>query len=538
MKELIFKENLLPKILAGLTKIASMVKRTLGPGGLPIIIQRTGQALNGEPLGPKITKDGVSVAEECSDPDPVQDLVIQAVKHICKKTNTIAGDGTTTAIVLGEAILKSTFEELDNNSELNPQLVKESLEAETKNIISQLKALATPIKDHDMIKQVATISSNGDEEIGNILGEAFKQVGAEGVITVDEGSSTGMTLQTVEGYQVSRGAEGRDRFFNNQELTKFESENTAIIIYDGKLLDFSDLLPALQIIAEVDENGVPSKPLPPVLIFANEFSNEVIQFLLIQKAEKALQFCCVKGPHTTHVRSAYYDDIAVITGGTRLGNGNRSLRAFQLGDEGLVKKVVVDKYKTIFFEGQGSEDDIIKRVDQLKALKSSAESPYDAQVISDRIAALTGGVAKIGVGGATEFEIKEKYDRIEDALNAARAAIEEGVLPGGGIVLYRIAEEFSKNPLNIGQKILGVALKAPFNQILENIGVKLSADTLEVLLTNREYTYDARNKKLALALAAGIIDPVKVTRTALENAVSIASLLSTAGGCIVYTRDK
>lgn len=536
-KKLLTKDVLHPQMIEGLTKIAAMVKRTLGPGGLPIIIQRTGQALNGEPLGPKITKDGVSVANECFDKDPEQDLIIQAVKHICKKTNSIAGDGTTTAIVLGEAIVKETLKALDG-SNLNPQKVRESLELESRKLIEELKEIAIDIQDYEKIKQVATISANGDEEIGKIVGDAFQHVGAEGVVTVDEGSGTETVLDIVEGYQIGRGAEARDRFFNNQDQTKFEAENAALIIYDGKLLNYTDLIPALGVLAGVNDQGQPTKPMPPVVVMANEFSNEVIQFLLIQKAERGLQFCCVRGPHMTDVRTGYYDDIAVMSGGTRLGNGNRSLRAFEEDDAGLIKRIIIDKYKTILYEGQGCEDEILNRVDQLKALKANAESPYDAQVVSDRIAALTGGVAKIGVGGYTEFEIKEKYDRIEDALNAARAAIEEGVVPGGGTTLLRLALKLDKvKDKTIGQKILAESLKSPFKQILENIGYDDIEKTLKQIGKESTSVYDARNREIKDAFEAGIIDPVKVTRTALENAVSIASLLSTAGGGIIYVKE-
>lgn len=543
-KLIITKKDLDPKILEGMGEIASIVKRTLGPTGLPILIQRLGQALDGSPLSPKITKDGVSVAEECASIDPQKDLIIQSVKAICKKTNDDAGDGTTTAIVLGEAILETANSFLKSDPTLNPQLVKESIEEASKEIIKDLQKIAIPISDNKMIRQIATISANGDTSIGDILGDAFDKVGAEGVITIDEGKTNQVVLEVVEGYQFIRGSEGRDRFFNNKELTHFEAENVAVIIYDGKLLNYTDIIPALQVLAGFEEvdlgNGEitrrPTKKLPPVLIIANEFSNEVITFLLIQKAEMGMQFCAVRGPNTTHVRTGYYDDIAVMSGGTRLGNGNRGLRAFESGDEGLVSRVIVNKYKTTLYGGQGAEDEILKRVDQLKALKLVAESPYDVQLLNDRLAALTNGIAKIGVGGITEFEVKEKYDRIEDALNASRAAINEGIIPGGGIALYRISEKLKEN--TIGRKILKIALKSPFLQILENGGITIAYEDLEKLLRNKNLTYDARNKKIVNALKSGIIDPVKVTRSALENAVSIAALLCTAGGGIIYKSDK
>lgn len=536
-KRIITREQLMEPKIKGLNQIAGIVKRTLGPGGLPILIERVGQALDGSPLGPKITKDGVSVADECSSPNKDEDIIIQAVKGICRKTVTAAGDGTTTAVVLGEAIVKEMEAVLAQDQTLNPQLVKESLELASKEVIKKLKKLATKVKNNKMIAQVATISANGDESIGDIIAKAFDHVGAEGVVTVDEGVSSQVTLEKVDGYQFGRGVEGRNAFFNNQQGTFFEAKQVAIIIYDGVLRSYTQLIPALKILGGLDENGRPTKAFPPIVVMANEFSPEVLQFLLIQKQEGGMVIAPITGPHVTHVRTGYYDDLAVYSGGTRLGNGSRNLESIEEDDIGIVGRAVSDKYKTTFYEGQGAEEEIIERVDQLNANKAQAESPYDAQVYNDRIAALTSGIAKIGVGGTTELEIKEKYDRIEDALNAARAAIQEGVVPGGGATLLRIAERMDANK-SVGHKILKNALTAPFHQILENIGHSISESDLKQILGNKNKTYDARNKKVKNALTAGIIDPVKVTRTALENAVSIASLLSTAGGAIIYTNDK
>lgn len=534
-KKIITREQLIEPKLKGLSQIAGIVKRTLGPGGLPIIIERVGQALDGTPLGPSITKDGVSVAEECSSPVKEEDVIIQAIKGICKKTVTVAGDGTTTAMVLGEAIVKEMEAVLKEDSKLNPQLVKESVEEAAKDVVKKLKKLATPVKNNKMIDQVATISANGDKTVGELIAKAFDHVGAEGVVTIDEGTSSTTTLDVVDGYQFNKGAEGRQAFFNDQYSTKFDSQNVAVIIYDGRIQSYTQLIPAFNILAAVRE-GQPTKKLPPIVFLANEFSPEVLQFLLIQKSEGGMVVCPIIGPHVTHVRTGYYDDLAVYTGGTRLGNGSRNLESITEDDIGLVGRVVADKYKTTLYDGQGSEDEIIKRVDLLKANRAHAESPYDAQVFNDRIAALTSGIAKIGVGGNTSFEIKERYDRIEDALNAARAAIQEGVVPGGGATLLRISEKMDAKK-SIGHRILKNALKAPFNQILENIEYQIGVDELAEILTNKQKTFDARNKKVKNAMTAGIIDPVKVTRTALENAVSIASLLSTAGGAIIYTND-
>ena len=535
-KKIVTREQLIAHKLSGMAQIAGVVKQTLGPGGLPIVLERLGQTLEGTPLGPKITKDGVSVAEECASPIKEEDIIIQAVKAICKKTNTIAGDGTTTAIVLGEAIINETEEVLKNDPTLNPQLVKESIEDACQEVIEALKKMAISVTDMSTIRQVATISANGDEEIGSIIGDAFEHVGAEGVVTVDEGPSHKVTLDVVDGYQFNRGAEARNAFFNNKDNTQFEGEKCAVIIYDGKLYNYTDLIPALKLLAGVGDNGQPTKKLPPILVLANEFSPEVLQFMLIQKNEGGMQICPVLGPNTTHVRTAYYDDLAVYTGGTRLGNGGRSLPAIEEDDIGVIDRVLSDKYKTTLYGGQGAEDEVLNRVDQLKVAKSLAESPYDSQVINDRIAALTNGIAKIGVGGVTDLEIKEKYDRIEDALNAARAAIQEGIVPGGGTALLRIASKLNPDK-SVGHYILSRALPAPFFQILANIGYKIDPNDLKKIIKNKNKVFDARNKSVKNALKVGIIDPVKVTRTALENAVSISTLLSTAGGAIIFVKD-
>lgn len=539
VKKIVDSKELSDVIIPSMNKIASIVKATLGPGGRTILIERVGQALDGTPLGPRITKDGVSVAEECASPIKEEDVIIQSVKSICKKTNSDAGDGTTTAIVLGEAILQEMCNELTFDTKLNPQLVKESVELASKEVIDELKSQSIKVENYDIIKEVATISANGDEEIGSIISEAFRKVGAEGMVTVDEGYTSKVTLDVVDGYQFNRGAESRDNFFNNASKTQFEASDVAILIYDGSLQNFTQLIPALMILSGVDPNDPekrPTRKIPPILVIANDFTSEVVNFMLLQKQQIGTVICPVRGPHATHVRTGYYDDLAAYTGATRLGNGNRSITAIEGSDFGMIERVVVDKYKTTLYNGVGEESSILERVEQLKAQKNKAETPYDAQVLSERIAALTNGVAKIGVGGVTEFEIKEKYDRIEDALNASRAAIQEGVVPGGGCTLLRISNRIDPDK-SVGHKILKKALIAPFLQILTNIGLNENDVPYDTILNTENLVYDARHRKVVNALSSGVIDPVKVTRCALENAVSIASLLSTAGGAIIYKKD-
>lgn len=534
-KQITHKNEMYKHIREGIDSVASIVGRTLGPGGLPILIERQGQALNGDPLGPMITKDGVTVAGECASEDPQVDLVIQAVKDICRKTNKIAGDGTTTAIVLGKAFLDATLDLLktEDYKHLNPQQVKNSLESAIEEVITALADETVECRSFDMIEHVATISANGDKEIGQVIRRAFEAVGTDGVITVDEGGSKNHTLEIVDGFQIKRGAEAQDRFFNNAERTKFEAEDVHVIMYDGKLTQASQVLSVLEMLWK-KYNG----KMPAVLFMASEFTMEVLQIMLINRAENGLSICAIRNPHQTKVSTAMLDDIAVFLGGERLGNGNKNFANIEFDDLGIAGKVVVDKYATTFFDGQGAEESVVERITQLKAQRDSAESPYDAALISDRIASLAEGIAKIGVGGSTDFEVKEKYHRIEDAVNAARAAIAEGVIPGGGATLARIGDDMADD--TPGRKIVKAAISAPFRQIGENLGLtkEYVAAALNDILGDSKLTFDGVSYKLVDAVEVGIIDPVKVTKTALRNAVSIAALLATCGGAITYTRRQ
>lgn len=531
-KKIIHKNEMREKIIQGMDSIASIVAATLGPGGLPVQIERTGQAPNGDPLGPMITKDGVTVASHCAEEDPEIDVVIQTVKAICQKTNRMVGDGTTTAIVLGKAILDEALKLIDEEK-LNPQHVRREIEKTASKIDGMLESYTKSCESLDMMEHVATISANGDTEIGSVIRRAFEAVGSEGAITVDAGSSKSHTLDVVNGFQIRRGAEAQDRFLNNQDKTKFEAENCHVLLYDGKLQQPSLVIQVLELLYK-EYNG----KMPPILFVANEFSQDVIQMLLINKAQMGLSVCAVRSPHQTKITTQWLDDMAVFMGGERLGNGNRNLNNLEFDDIGIVKKVVVDKYTTTFYEGQGLEDAVIDRVDQLKAQRKQAESDYDSAILSDRIAALSEGIAKIGVGGLTELEIKEKYHRIEDAINASRAAIEAGIVPGGGTTLLRVSEELSDN--SIGSRILKKALKAPFEQIMRNLGAeKKEIEAIEdKLLKSEKLIYNGETRELVDYLETGVIDPLKVTKTALSNAVSICSLLSTSGGAIVIQRKS
>ena len=532
-KNLIHKEDIEDSTLEAISELAHMVGRTMGPGGLPILIERRGQTISGEPLAPMITKDGVTVAQNISVADSSQDLVIQTVKAIAAKTNKNAGDGTTTATVLGHAILKEALKALNQDKTLNPQKVRIEIEQSIKNVIEILKAQAKAVDGYEDIKNVASISANGEESIGEIIAEAFDEVGEEGVITIDEGSGPENTLEIVDGYQFGRGAQAQNRFFNDENNTKWEAENVRVLVFNGKLNAYQELIPAFELLLKQNNN----QALPPLLIIADEFSQQVIQFLLIQRAEMGATICAVRSPSMTTTRTNMMDDIAVLLGGERLGYGTRSLSNINEDDIGLAKRVVVAGTTTTIYDGQGLEEDLIKRIDQLKVQKETAPSDFDKANIADRIAALAQGIAKIGVGGNTELEMKERYHRIEDALNAARAAVSGGVIPGGGVALYRVAKKLSRSS-KIGDQILSVALQAPMNKILENAGADQTEVKKFLVGTGEEVTFDALNHRIVNSYDAGIIDPLNVTISALENASSIATLLATCGGGITIMRPQ
>lgn len=535
-KTLIHKEEMSEHSLKAVEELAHMVGRTMGPGGLPQLIERKGQSLNGEPLAPMITKDGVTVAQNISHYRPELDLVIQTVKAIAAKTNRNAGDGTTTATVLGHAILKEALDVLKQHKSLNPQRVRLELEKSISDVKELLKKEARQIEGYEDIKNVATISANGETSIGEIIAQAFDEVGTEGVITIDEGSGPENTLEIVDGYQFGRGAQAQNRFFNDENNTKWEAENVSVLIYNGKLNAYQDLIPAFELLLKQNNN----RALPPLLVIADEFSQQVIQFLLMQRAEMGATICAVRSPSMTTTRTNMMDDIAVILGGERLGVGTRHINNIKEDDIGLAKRIVVTGTTTTIYDGMGVEEGVIKRIEQLKVQRTTAPSEFDKANISDRIAALSQGIAKIGVGGQTELEMKERYHRIEDALNAARAAVDGGIIPGGGSTLFRISLilEEKQNP-SIGDLILGRALKAPMLKILENAGVQLKdIEELNSIKYMNTATYDAMNHVTVDAFKSGIIDPLNVTLSALENAASIATLLATCGGGIVIQRPS
>ena len=535
-KIIINKEAMEKKAVEGLELITSIVRRTLGPGGQPILIERTAQALDGSKLGPAITKDGVTVAEECESDDPELDVIIQAAKVISAKTNKVAGDGTTTALVLGQAIHTAALEEI-KKTKANPQAVRRSIEAAMDLVLDKMKSYITKVdNDLDIVKQVATISANGDEEIGEIIAKAFDKVGCDGSIVVDEGHGRKTTLEIIDGYQINRGAEANELFYNKSN--RFEVEDCYVSIFDGPLNSSADVILVLKSLEQhlSKEKGETVEAMPPVVFIANEFSKEAIDVLAYNNKIGVCKVCAVRSPHMSTVRTSMLEDLAVALGGAKMGKGNPPVSSTTYLELGYAKKLVVTKYTTTFYDGAGSEKEILARVDKLTEQKKDAESPYDAEIIAGRMSSLTSGVAKIGVGGVTEMAQKELYYRIEDALSASRAAVEEGVIPGGGIVLAKIGDSLKGE--TSGERILKKALKAPFNQIYENLESLDQVDLNAELKKGKNWTVDANTLKSVDAFAGGILDPAKVTITAFNNACSIANLLLTQGGAIVYKRDN
>ena len=544
-------EDLEEKVSVAVEKIAGIVKRTLGPGGLPILLEREGQTASGLPLPPMITKDGVTVAKHCYSNDKVEDLVIQSLKDICGKTDRSVGDGTTTAIVLGEAIFTEALK-LVKEKKLNPQTLRKEIEVASEKVIKELQKYKIEVGNNiKLIRDVATVSANGDKEIGDLVAKAFDKVGAEGTVTVDEGYSRKSTIEIVDGFQIGRGVEGGDLFLNNSANDKFLAENCHVLLYDGTLQSVPDeLLPVLNVIQETTfkkalkenpDTNIEKVPMPPVLFIANDFSPSVVQYLSIIKQQTSVPVCAVRSPHMTTVRTQMLDDMAFLLGGERLGFQSRSLKSVTEADIGFVKKVEAGRRVTTFYGGEGHEEEIIKRIDVLKGQLKGAVHLYDQNLLRDRISNLAQGVAKIAVGGDTDFEIKEKYYRIEDALSAAKAAIEGGVVLGGGSTLVRISYSLKevKNDTD-GYRVIKNSILEPFNQICKNIGWEAGDydSVAEFISENGKAVFDAQSRSVTPGLENGIVDPIKVIENALRNAVSICGLLSTFGGLVLLKEKK
>ncbi len=513
-KQLLFNEEARAALMRGVNIMSHAVKVTLGPKGRNVVIaKRFGS--------PTLTKDGVTVAKEIELKDPYENMGAQMLKEVASKTSDIAGDGTTTATVLAQAIFRGGLKNVTAGA--NPMALKRGIEQAVDTVVEELKHMSKATKDKKEIAQVATIASNNDKTIGNLIAEAMEKVGKDGVITVEEAKAMETTLEVVEGMQFDRGYLS-PYFVTNPERMEVVLEDAVVLIHEKKLSVMKDMLPLLEQVARAGK---------PFLIIAEDLEGEALATLVVNKLRGTLACCAVKAPGFGDRRKAMLEDIATVTGGKAITEDlGIKLENLKLDDLGRAKKVVVDKDNTTIIEGAGSTKEIQGRIKQIRAQIEETTSDYDREKLQERLAKLAGGVAVIKVGAATETEMKEKKARVEDALNATRAAVEEGIVPGGGVALLRAADALDSIKLSgdegTGVSIVRRALEEPIRQIVENAGLEASVIVEKVRATvplNRGF--DAETNEYVDMMVAGIIDPTKVERVALQHAASIASLLLT-----------
>jgi len=522
-KEIIFAAEARGQILRGVDKLANAVKATLGPKGRNVVIEKSFGA-------PTITKDGVTVAKEISLPDRFEDIGAQMVKEVASKTSDVAGDGTTTATVLAQVIFREGVKLVAGGHD--PMSVKRGIDKAVTALVAELGVIARPVVENREIAQVGTISANTDHTIGNIIAEAMAKVGKEGVITVEEAKGLETTLDLVEGMQFDRGYLS-PYFVTDAGGMKAELENPLILIFDKKISSMKDLLPLLEQVAR--SNAL-------LLIIAEDIEGEALATLVVNKLRGVLRVAAVKAPGFGDRRKAMLEDIAVLTGAEVISEDRgMKLENTRLNQLGTAKRVVITKDDTTIVDGAGVEATINGRISQIKAQIDETSSDYDREKLQERLAKLTGGVAVIKVGAATEMEMKEKKDRVEDALNSTRAAVEEGIVPGGGVALIRVAHVLDNLETNaeeaFGVRLVRRAIEEPLRQIAENAGVEASIVIQKVREGTGAFGYNAATNVYEDLLAAGVVDPAKVTRFALQNAASIAGLLLTTE-CIVVTKPE
>jgi chaperonin GroEL len=518
-KQLKFDEDARAALLKGINIMAEAVKATLGPKGRNVVIDKKFGS-------PTITKDGVTVAKEIELKDPYEDMGAQMLKEVASKTSDIAGDGTTTATVLAQAIFREGLRNVTAGA--NPMGLKRGVEAAVGSVTEELKKLSKSTKDKKEIAQVATIASNNDKTIGNLIAEAMEKVGKDGVITVEESKSADTVLDVVEGMQFDRGYLS-PYFVTDAERMECVLEDALILIHEKKISVMKDMLPLLEQVARAGK---------PLLIIAEDVEGEALATLVVNKLRGTLHTAAVKAPGFGDRRKAMLEDIAILTGGKAITEDlGIKLENIKLEDLGRAKKVVVDKDNTTIVEGAGKASAIEGRIKQIRAQIEETTSDYDREKLQERLAKLAGGVAVIKVGAATETAMKEKKARVEDALNATRAAVEEGIVPGGGVALLRASKAIDRLKVEgdekVGAQIVKRALEEPIRQIVENAGLEGSVVVEKVKAeTVPTRGFDAETMDFVDMLQAGIIDPAKVERVALENAASIASLLLTTEALI------
>ncbi|NIK74711.1 chaperonin GroEL [Thermonema lapsum] len=513
-KNILFDVDAREKLKKGVDTLANAVKVTLGPKGRNVILDKKFGA-------PAITKDGVTVAKEIELKDPIENMGAQLVKEVASKTADSAGDGTTTATVLTQAIFNAGLKYVAAGA--NPMDLKRGIDKAVEAVVAHLKKQSKTIDNSKEIAQVATISANNDSEIGKMIADAMEKVGKDGVITVEEAKGTETEVKVVEGMQFDRGYLS-PYFVTNPDKMEAELERPYILITDKKISSLKDMLPVLEQVAQSGR---------PLLIIAEDVEGEALATLVVNKLRGTLRVAAVKAPGFGDRRKAMLEDIAILTGGTVISEE----RGYKLENAtieylGQAEKVTIDKDNTTIVNGAGKSEDIKARINQIKAQIETTTSDYDREKLQERLAKLSGGVAILYVGAATEVEMKEKKDRVDDALHATRAAVEEGIVPGGGVALVRAIEALEglnveNEDQQLGVNIIRTALEAPLRTIAANAGAESSVVVQRVMEGKGDFGYNAREDKFENMIAAGIIDPTKVTRLALENAASIASLLLT-----------
>ncbi len=525
VKDIIFNADARAALKRGVDKLAEAVKVTLGPKGRNVIIDKK--------FGPPVvTKDGVTVAKEIELEDPVENMGAQLIREVASKTSDVAGDGTTTATVLAQAIFKEGLKNVVAGR--NPMDLKRGIDMAVQKVVEGLKEISREVKDKKEIAYVGAISANNDMSIGQLIADAMEKVGRDGVITVEEAKGTETTMEIVEGMQFDRGYLS-PYFVTNPDTMECVLENPYILIHDKKISSLKDFLPILEKVAQSGR---------PLLVIAEDVEGEALATLVVNKLRGTLRCCAVKAPGFGERRKAMLEDIGILTGGTVISEEKGfKLENAQLSYLGQAKKVVVDKDNTTIVEGAGNKEDIKRRINEIKVQIEKTTSDYDREKLQERLAKLSGGVAVLKVGAPTEVEMKERKARVEDALHATKAAVEEGIVPGGGVAYLRVMHKLDElKPENedqaVGIEIVRKALEEPIRQIVANTGLEPSVIVQKVKEEKDDFGFNAQTERFENLMGSGVIDPTKVVRVALENAASVASLLLTTEAVVFEKPEK
>lgn len=526
VKQMLFDQRAAESVVSGLSKLAAAVKVTLGPTGRNVLLQKSWGS-------PRVTKDGVSVSKEIELPQPFENMGAKMVNEVASKTSDIAGDGTTTAVVLAEAIFKEGLKNVASGA--NPMLLKRGIDKAVEVAVEQIKKMKVDVKGPSDIAKVGTVSANGDEAIGKMLADAMEQVGKEGVITIEEGKSLETEKRVVEGMQFDKGYIS-PYFITNAAEMECVLEDAYILICEKKISSLRDFVPLLEKIVTAGK---------PLLVITEDLEGEALAALVVNRLRGILKCCAVKAPGFGDRRKAMLGDLAVVTGGEFISEDRGlKLESLELNQLGRAEKIVIDKDTTTIIEGAGKQSDVKARADQIRAQIEKTTSDYDREKLQERLAKLTGGVAVIRVGGATETEVKERKDLVDDAFHATKAAMEEGIVSGGGVALLRCIEPIKSAAKNTegdertGMLLVARALEGPTRQIADNSGKDGAVIVAEILENKGSYGYDARRGEFCDMIKQGVIDPAKVVRCALQNAASVAGVLLMTNVMVTELKDK